>query len=82
MKMSEKVSRGMEHASYALGAYAAHGGSDPGDETTVAISDLIVDLLHLAELWGVLPSEMQQYVAVVLHHYDVESDPGNADEEV
>ena len=56
-------------------------GTRPAEEEA-AIGDLIVDLLHLAEEKGVLPSAMEDFVAYRLGEYQYESDPDNEDEEV
>jgi len=77
--MAEKVARSADRAYSSVIAY----GDDLGvDEIATAAQDLIVDLLHLAEQYGVTPAEMPEYVRVALDHYEYESDPDNASEEV
>lgn len=92
--MTQKIERSRTNARVALDAYRATGGQASDD--LVAISDLVVDLMHLAELlWkeaeeemGV--SEVGVYGAVspsgllraAGDEWAYESNPDNANEDV
>ena len=78
MKMSVKVAHGVVNAERALAAYRESGGQDSHDPT--AICDLIADLLHLSSQTGV--EAMFDFAMRALEHYEYESDPEHADEEV
>jgi hypothetical protein len=93
-RMSEKVERSRLNAQLALNSYRSTGGQDEDDLS--AISDLIVDLMHLADKVGQsMPSidgfdftdslreSAGAYAARLAgEHYDHERDPDHADEEV
>ena len=66
----------------AYSSVIAYGDDLGDDEIATAAQDMIVDLLHLAEQYGVTPAEMPDYMRVALDHYEYESDPDNASEEV
>lgn len=85
MRMTEKIELGRGRADAALDAYrGAHAGGNFDTDDTTCISDLLVDLLHLMEADGQEPrTHVAQHVLdTVRMHYEHESNPVNAEEEV
>ena len=60
--------RRAERATVACDAYAEFKNEDPADPTT--ITDLIVDLLHLADLRGSCPERLLELAKM---HYEAEA---------
>jgi hypothetical protein len=78
----EKLERDRAHAQAALDAYRrAHAdGLDPAPDEVTAITDLIVDLLHLADA-NARSGDARAILEQADEHFEYERDPRNAAED-
>jgi hypothetical protein len=75
--MTEKLGTSRVNARVALAAYMATEGQDTDE--AAALGDLIADLAHLADDVGERGSDV---LRLATEHYEYESDPSHADEQV